>query len=234
MIFRQLFDHNTSTYSYLLADPDSREAIIIDPVLEKAGRDLLLLDELDLELLYSLDTHIHADHVTGSGRIRYQTNARSVASAAANVPCVDHRVQDGDRLNFGNYDIEVRGTPGHTDGCVTYVIGTTGETLLFTGDSLLVRGCGRTDFQQGDPRVLYHSVHQRIYTLPDNAVIYPGHDYQGHTSSTIAEEKKHNPRLNTEVTESQFVKIMDNLNLADPKLMDTAIPANQACGQGDI
>ena len=234
MIFRQLFDHDTWTYTYLLADSETRDAVIIDPVLERADRDLLLMKELELKLVYTLDTHVHADHVTGSGQIRYRTEARSVASAAANVPCVDHRVLDGSRLRFGNYEIEVRSTPGHTSGCVTYVVIAANRTLVFTGDSLLVRGSGRTDFQKGDPRILYRSVHQKIYTLPDNAIIYPGHDYQGRTSSTVAEEKQYNPRLNTSVTESQYVEIMNNLNLEDPKLMDMAVPANQACGQGMI
>lgn len=230
MLFRQLFDETTSTYTYLLADPDTREAVIIDPVAEQVERDIEVIDALGLKLIYTLDTHVHADHVTGSGQLRERTGAKSVLSAAANAVCADVAVRDGDSIEFGSYSIEVRSTPGHTAGCVTYVVEDAGQTFAFTGDALLIRGCGRTDFQQGNPRTLYRSVHGQIFTLPDNTVIYPGHDYRGNSSSTVAEEQVENPRLNAGVSEEQFVDIMDNLNLPNPKLMDVAVPANMSCG----
>ena len=231
MIFRQLFDQATWTYTYLLADPVSREAVIIDPVVEQVERDLQLIDELSLALVHTLDTHVHADHVTGSGLLRQATGAQSVVSAVANVGCVDRAVSTGDRLRFGACEIEVRSTPGHTNGCVTYVVVDGGQTMAFTGDALFIRGCGRTDFQQGDAEALYRSVHEQLFSLPEDTLIYPGHDYGGHSSSTVEEEKAHNPRLNTTVTQARFVAIMNDLVLADPKRMDVAVPANLACGR---
>ena len=230
MIFKQLFEKETSTYTYLLADPITKEAVIIDPVVEMVERDLKLIDELGLNLIYTLDTHVHADHITGSGLLRDKTGAQSVVSNAANVECADIAANDGDRLYFGSYSIEVRSTPGHTDGCLSYIVENPNKTYAFTGDALLIRGSGRTDFQQGDAMTLYRSVNQKIFTLPDNTMIYPGHDYRGHTSSTVAEEKAHNPRLNTQISESKFVDIMDNLQLGLPQKIDVAVPANQACG----
>ena len=185
----------------------------------------------DLNLLYTLDTHVHADHITGSGNLREQTGALSVLSEAAEVECVDRRVNDGDRLGFGSFEVEVRSTPGHTNSCVSYVIKNNDQTMAFTGDALLIRGNGRTDFQQGDSKTLFKSVHRQIFSLPEDTVIYPGHDYRGHSSSTVAEEKAHNPRLNTGVREVQFMEIMDNLNLSNPKMMDVAVPANLSCGK---
>jgi sulfur dioxygenase len=230
MILRQLFDQDTWTYTYLLADEVSREAVIIDPVIEKVERDLKLISELGLKLIYTLDTHVHADHVTGSGTLRERTGALSVVSAVAKVKCADQNVQHGDRIRFGAYELEVRSTPGHTDGCVTYVLHREDETLAFTGDALFIRGCGRTDFQQGSSPDLYHSVHSQIFSLAPNTVIYPGHDYRGHSSSTVAEEKVHNPRLNVGIGKDEFIEIMENLNLANPRLIDVAVPANQTCG----
>jgi sulfur dioxygenase len=230
MIFKQLFDQATWTYTYLLADPKTREAVIIDPVVEKVERDLKLIAELGLKLVYTLDTHVHADHVTGSGKLRTATGAFSVVSAVADVECVDQSVAHGDRIRFGALELEVRSTPGHTDGCVTYVIEDNGQTLAFTGDAIFIRGSGRTDFQQGDSKTLYQSVHNQIFSLPDDTVIYPGHDYRGHISTTVAEEKAHNPRLKLGVSETQFVEIMADLELANPKMMDIAVPANLSCG----
>jgi glyoxylase-like metal-dependent hydrolase (beta-lactamase superfamily II)/rhodanese-related sulfurtransferase len=230
MIFKQLFEKETSTYTYLLADPITKEAVIIDPVVEMVERDLKLIDELGLNLIYTLDTHVHADHITGSGLLRDKTGAQSVVSEVANVECADIAANDGERLYFGSYNIEVRSTPGHTDGCVSYIVEDSGKTYAFTGDALFIRGTGRTDFQQGDAMTLYRSVYQKIFTLPDNTLVYPGHDYKGHTSSTVAEEKAHNPRLNTRMSEKQFVEIMDNLQLDLPRKIDVALPANQACG----
>lgn len=230
MLLKQLFDQDTWTYTYLLADPDSREAIIIDPVVEQVDRDLKLIAELGLELTYTLDTHVHADHVTGSGELRRRTGALAGVAAVAKVGCTDRNLEHGDVLRFGRYTLEVRSTPGHTSGCMTFVVEADGQTMAFTGDALFIRGCGRTDFQQGDSATLYRSVHEQIYSLPDNTVVYPGHDYRGHNASTVAEEKAHNPRLKTVVSLSDFVAIMDDLKLAHPKRIHEALPANMVCG----
>lgn len=231
MIFRQLFDQATWTYTYLLADPESGEAVIIDPVREKVGRDTQLIEDLGLELKYTLETHVHADHVTGSGSLRDSLGAKSVVSARAGADCADIHADDGDRIEFGRYTIDVFATPGHTSGCLTFVVRDAARVLAFTGDAIFVRGCGRTDFQQGDSRTLYRSVHGKIFELPEHTLIYPGHDYRGHTVTTVGEEKRHNPRLNLGVSEDAFVEIMDALDLADPRLMDVAVPANLACGR---
>jgi sulfur dioxygenase len=230
MLLKQLFDQDTWTYTYLLADPDSREAIIIDPVVECVDRDLTLIAELGLELGYTLDTHIHADHVTGSGELRSRTGALSGVSTVAEVDCADRNLVHGDVLRFGRYAVEVRSTPGHTNSCLTFVVEVDGKTLAFTGDALLIRGCGRTDFQQGDAATLYRSVHEQIYSLPADTRIYPGHDYRGHSASTVTEEKTHNPRLKTDIDESAFVEIMNGLDLPHPKRIQEALPANMACG----
>ena len=232
MLLKQLFDRDTWTYTYLVADPDSREAIIIDPVVERVDRDLRLVAELGLELVYTLDTHVHADHVTGSGELRRATGALSGVSAVAEVGCVDRKLEHGDVLRFGPYALEVRSTPGHTDGCLTFVVEADGQTLAFTGDALFIRGCGRTDFQQGDAATLYRSVHEQIYSLPEDTIVCPGHDYRGHTTSTVGEEKAHNPRLKADRTEAEFVEIMDGLNLGYPKRIMEALPVNLACGLG--
>jgi glyoxylase-like metal-dependent hydrolase (beta-lactamase superfamily II) len=230
MIFRQLFDQSSWTYTYLLADPETGDAVIIDPVFEKVDRDALLIQELELNLRYTLETHVHADHVTGSGALRERLGAQTVVSALSGAACADVKSRDGDRLTFGRYELEVMATPGHTDGCLTFVVRDGGRVFAFTGDAIFVRGCGRTDFQQGDARTLYRSVHGRIYELPEHTFIYPGHDYRGHLVTTVREEKQHNPRLNSLVSEDEFVDIMSRLKLADPKLMDVAVPANLACG----
>jgi sulfur dioxygenase len=230
MLLKQLFDQDTWTYTYLLADPESREAIIIDPVVERVDRDLKLIAELGLELVYTLDTHVHADHITGSGELRKRTGALSGIAAVAEVSCADRDLEHGDVLPFGRYAVEVRSTPGHTKGCMTFVVQAEGQTLAFTGDALLVRGCGRTDFQQGDAKMLYRSVHEQIYSLPANTIIYPGHDYRGHSASTVAEEKAHNPRLKSTIDEPGFVEIMNGLNLSYPKLIHEALPTNMTCG----
>jgi len=230
MLLKQLFDQDTWTYTYLLADVDRREAIIIDPVIERIDRDLMLIDELGLKLNYTLDTHVHADHVTGSGEIRRRTGAQSAVSAVSQVDCADLKLMHGDMLPFGRYTLKVRSTPGHTNGCLTFVVESDGQTMAFTGDALLIRGCGRTDFQQGDAATLYRSVHEQIYSLPANTVIYPGHDYRGHSSSTVAEEQAHNRRLKTSIDQSTFAAIMNDLDLAYPKRIHEALPANMACG----
>lgn len=230
MLLKQLFDKETSTYTYLLADYDTREAVIIDPVIEHVHRDLTLISELGLELIYTLDTHIHADHITGSGEIRRQTNALSGVSIFAKVECVDRQLNHGDLIHFGRYVLEVRTTPGHTNSCLTFVIEADQQIMAFTGDALLIRGCGRTDFQQGNSATLYHSIHEQIYTLANHTIIYPGHDYGGHMSSTVLEEKVHNPRLKTKINQSSFIQIMKDLKLNPPKNIHKALPANLTCG----
>ncbi len=229
MIFRQLFDRETSTYTYLLGDEETRAAALIDPVLEQVERDLSLLDELGLKLTYVLETHVHADHVTAASILRERTGARTVVSANAGAACADVTAHDGDVVRLGGVSIEVRETPGHTNGCLTYV--TADHQYAFTGDALFIRGCGRTDFQEGDSRTLYRSVHDKIFTLPDSCAIYPGHDYKGRTRSSVGEEKQFNPRLGGERSIDDFVQIMDELKLDPPKRIAVSVPANQNCGR---
>ncbi len=230
MLFRQLFDRESCTYTYLLADEETRDAVLIDPVREHLERDLDILEELGVNLRYSLETHVHADHITSSGVLRKRVGCQTVLSAAAGAGCPDILIEDGQTLTFGRYTIEARHTPGHTNGDVTYVVQGADVPLAFTGDTLLIRGCGRTDFQQGDSDTLYQSVHEKIFSLPDETRIYPGHDYKGRTMSTVAEEKKWNLRLGGGRTRDEFRDIMANLNLAQPKKIDEAVPANLHCG----
>lgn len=228
MLLRQLFDNETSTYTYILADEETREAVIIDPVRGQLERDLELLRELDLKLLYALDTHVHADHVTALGALRDATGCQTVVSGKAGVSCHDIAVEDGSVIRFGKHALEVRETPGHTDGCVSYV--TDDASMVFTGDALLIRGTGRTDFQQGSAEKLYRSVTEKLFTLPDETLVYPGHDYKGRMVSTIGEEKRLNPRLGGGKTLAEFRAIMDELHLPKPRMIDVALPANLACG----
>jgi sulfur dioxygenase len=226
LLFQQLFDAQSSTYTYLLADGVSKEAVIIDPVLDMIERDLNLVRELGLKLKYVLDTHIHADHVTASGRLRKETQAQIGVSRNANVTCADLKLGDGDEVTFGPFKIRILETPGHTNCSVSYVC----EDKVFTGDTLLIRGCGRTDFQQGSAEKLYDSVTRKLFKLPLDMLVYPGHDYNGLTSSSIAMEMKHNPRLGQAKTKDEFKTIMANLHLPYPKMIDVALPANHACG----
>ena len=236
MIFRQLFDQTSCTYTYLLASRHGGEAVLIDPVLEQVERDLRLVAELGLELVHTLETHVHADHVTGASVIRERLGTRSVVAAEGGASCGDVHVRDGDRVSFGRHALLVRTTPGHTDGCLSFVLEDAEPSpgaaplMVFTGDALLIRGCGRTDFQQGDPHRLWRSVHDKLFSLPPTTRVYPGHDYKGHTVSTVAEERAHNPRLGGGKTEAEFVAIMQGLRLAQPKKIDVAVPANLECG----
>ncbi len=228
MLFRQLFDAETSTYSYLLADASTREAVLIDPVKEQVPRDLALVRQLELSLVHTLETHVHADHVTGAALIRERLGTRSVVATEGGASCGDIHVGDKDRVSFGRHTLVVRTTPGHTNGCLSFVLSE--PAMVFTGDTLLVRGCGRTDFQQGDASALYRSVHDKLFVLPDHTQVYPAHDYRGHTSSTIGEEKAHNPRLGRGKSLDDFVEIMGCLNLAQPSKIDIAVAANLNCG----
>ncbi len=228
MLLRQLFDRETWTYTYLIADEESGEAVLIDPVIDQLERDIKLLEELGLKLVYTLDTHTHADHITGSGLLRKRLGSKAVIGAHAGAKGADLMVDDGSRLKFGADELEVRSTPGHTDGCVTFV--TADHKHAFTGDALFIRGTGRTDFQQGSAERLYRSIHDKIFTLPDDTIIWPGHDYRGMTFTTVGEEKRLNPRVGDGRTEAEFAEIMDNLHLPTPKKLDVAVPANLHCG----
>jgi glyoxylase-like metal-dependent hydrolase (beta-lactamase superfamily II)/rhodanese-related sulfurtransferase len=229
LIFRQLFDPQSSTYSYLLGDSRAREAVLIDPVFEQARRDAALVSELGLTLLATLETHVHADHITGAWLLKRQFGSAIELSAASGAKDADRYLAHGDRVTFGARYLETRATPGHTHGCVTYVLDD--ESMAFTGDCLLIRGSGRTDFQQGDARVMYRSVRSQILTLPPACLLYPAHDYRGLTVTSVAEERRFNPRLGGEIGESDFVGYMNNLGLPHPKLIDIAVPANLRCGR---
>uniref|UniRef100_A0A3B3TVW8 Persulfide dioxygenase ETHE1, mitochondrial n=1 Tax=Poecilia latipinna TaxID=48699 RepID=A0A3B3TVW8_9TELE len=229
LLFRQLFEVESSTYTYLLADTNTREAIIIDPVLETIDRDLSLIEELGLKLILAVNTHCHADHITSSGLMKKRIAGLKSAISKFSGASADILLSEGDKIRFGKHYLTVRETPGHTDGCTTFV--SADESMAFTGDALLIRGCGRTDFQQGSPERLYKSIHEVIFQLPEDCLLYPAHDYKGQTVTTVGEERKHNPRLTKKLEE--FVKIMDNLNLPKPKKIDIAVPANLLCGLQD-
>jgi glyoxylase-like metal-dependent hydrolase (beta-lactamase superfamily II) len=228
MLFRQLFDPETSTYTYLVAAPGLKEAILVDPVLEQLDRDLQLLRELGLTLVYTLETHIHADHVTSAAKLREATNSQSIVPKEAQIACADRFIDHGEELIIGgNIVVKAIETIGHTDSHMAYLIN---GTHLLTGDSLFIRGCGRTDFQSGDAGQMFDCVTKRLFTLPDETLVYPGHDYRGHTVSTIGEEKTLNPRF-VGRDRAQFVDYMAHLNLPDPKKIMEAVPANQQCGR---
>lgn len=229
MIFRQLFDHDTWTYTYLLADEESREAIIIDPVVEKMPLYTQLFKELEVKLTHALDTHVHADHVTALGTLREAFGAKAVHGAASTASGVDKLLEDGEELVFGAQRLKGMATPGHTDDSFSFLLSVDGRDMVFTGDTLLIRGSGRTDFQNGDAGTQYDSIHNRLLTLPENTIVYPGHDYRGMTESRIGEEKRFNPRLQV-ANKQEYVDLMDNLNLPNPKFMDVAVPANLVAG----
>ena len=229
LIFRQLFDPQSSTYSYLLGDERTHEAVLIDPVFEQERRDAALIQELGLKLVATLETHVHADHVTGAWLLKRQLGSDISLSATSGATGADRFLAHGDRVKFGKRYLETRATPGHTHGCVTYVLDD--ESMAFTGDCLLIRGSGRTDFQQGDAREMYRSVRSQILTLPPTCLLYPAHDYRGLTVTSVAEERRFNPRLGGDIGEADFVGYMSNLGLPHPKLMDIAVPANLKCGQ---
>ncbi|HWI11525.1 MAG TPA: rhodanese-like domain-containing protein [Burkholderiaceae bacterium] len=231
LVVRQLFDPQSSTYTYLLGDSASGEALLIDPVFEHVRRDTALLRELGLHAVATLDTHVHADHVTGAWLHKVGSGSRIMVSEASAAANADRLLRHGDRVSFGARHVEVRATPGHTNGCLTYVLDD--QSMAFTGDSLLIRGCGRTDFQHGSPARLYRSVWEQILSLQPGCLLYPGHDYRGLTVTSVAEEKRFNPRLGGDIDEADFAGYMNNLGLPHPKLMDIAVPANLRCGQPD-
>jgi glyoxylase-like metal-dependent hydrolase (beta-lactamase superfamily II)/rhodanese-related sulfurtransferase len=225
MIFRQLFDSVSGTYTYLLASRTGGEALIIDPVLEKVDRYLQLIKELDVKLVKAVDTHLHADHITGLGALRDRTHCITVMGEQSKVDVVSMRLSEGDKLMIEGVVLDVLYTPGHTDDSYSFLM----DDRVFTGDTLLIRGTGRTDFQNGDPRAQYDSIFNKLLKLPDDTLIFPAHDYKGDTVSTIGEEKAFNPRLQVKSVD-QYVDLMNNLKLPNPKMMDVAVPANLRVG----
>jgi glyoxylase-like metal-dependent hydrolase (beta-lactamase superfamily II) len=225
MIFRQLYDHESSTYTYLLAERNGGEALLIDPVLKQTDQYVRLIEEMDLKLVLAVDTHIHADHVTALGSLRNHTGCVSAMGEMTRAECVSMHFKEGDKLRVDNLLLDVLYTPGHTSDSYSFLL----PDRVFTGDTLLIRGTGRTDFQNGDPAAQYDSLFNKLLKLPEQTLVYPAHDYKGMTVSSIGEEKRHNPRL--QVTDKQaYIGMMNSLKLDNPRLMDVAVPANRACG----
>ena len=231
MIFRQLFEPQSSAFTYLIGCDEAHEAALIDPVFETVDRDLALLAELGLTLKYTLETHIHADHVTGADRLRDETGAKTAVPAKSGATNVDLPIGEGKAIAIGKLRLEPLYTPGHTDDHHAYLLRGTDGGRVFTGDALMIDGCGRTDFQNGDAATLYRSVHDKLFALPDETLVYPGHDYQQRRVSSIGQERARNPRLGGGKTIEEFVGIMKGLNLPPPKKMDVAVPANLECGE---
>lgn len=226
MFFRQLFDQSSSTYTYLIADEQTKAACIVDPVDEQIERDLQCIRELKLDLLYAIETHIHADHITSAARLRNETGCQIILPCNTNATSCDREIQDNEIIQCGDVTLRALATPGHTDCHFAFLIN---QDRVLTGDALFIRGCGRTDFQSGDPGVLFDMITKKLFSLPDDTLVYPGHDYQGRTVSTIFEEKNFNPRLANK-TRQEFIEIMHQLNLPMPKKIKEAVPANLQCG----
>lgn len=231
MLFRQLFEPQSSAYTYLIGCEDSGEALLIDPVLETVERDLMVLSKLQLALRYTIETHIHADHVTGAARLRESTGCRCAVPEASGASHVDLPVREGQKIRVGSLELQPLYTPGHTDDHHSYFLEGSDAGRVFTGDALLIDGCGRTDFQNGDAATLYRSVHEKIFSLAGDTLVYPGHDYQQRHVSSVDQELQRNPRLGGGKSLDEFVAIMAGLNLPRPKKMDVAVPANRECGQ---
>jgi sulfur dioxygenase len=225
-IFRQLFEPFSSTYTYLVGCEETREAILVDPVYPTWERDLGLIRSMDLRLAWTLETHVHADHITAALQLQKEAGSRMAFPAASRVPCADAGIEEGTPFTFGSVTLTPLFTPGHTDDHFAYLLG----DRVLTGDALLIDGCGRTDFQNGDASILYRSVKDKLFSLPDDCLIYPAHDYQERRVSTVAQEKQRNKRLRDGITLVEFRKIMADLNLPYPKFMDYAIPGNRDCG----
>lgn len=230
MLFRQLFEPESSTYTYLVSCPDTGVTALIDPVLETVERDLALLQQLGLKLDYTIDTHVHADHLTGARRLRELSGSRIVYPAMVEAVCVDIGLREGEAFRIGNLALQPLFTPGHTDHHHAYLIDNGTQPMLFSGDALLIDACGRTDFQSGDARTLYRSIHDKFFTLPGETLVYPCHDYEGRFVSTIAQEKSRNPRLGGNRSLEEFVQIMEEMDLPYPRKIDVAVPGNEACG----
>lgn len=230
MIFRQLFEPDSSTYTYLISCPDTGTTALIDPVLDTVERDLALLQQMGLSLDFSIDTHVHADHLTGAKRLREQSGSRIAYPAMVDAACVDIGLREGKSFMVGNIALQPLFTPGHTDHHHAYLIDNGTQKMLFSGDALLIEACGRTDFQSGDAHALYHSIHEKFFSLPDETLVYPCHDYEGRFISTIAQEKARNPRLGNDKSEAEFVRIMHQMDLPYPRKIDFAVPGNEQCG----
>ncbi len=230
MLFRQFFDSDSSTYTYLLASAAGREAVIIDPVKGQVEQYLVAIEQLDLKLVKAIDTHTHADHITGLGALRDATGCVSIMGQYTKAECVSAQVQDGETLDVDGVVLQAIYTPGHTDESFSFVLMPESPRAVFSGDVLLIRGTGRTDFQGGDAGKSWDSIHDKLFKLADSTLVYPAHDYKGWTSSSIAEEKRYNPRLAGK-TREQYIEIMRGLKLPDPKMMDVAVPANLVCGR---
>lgn len=231
MIFRQLFEPQSSAYTYLVACSVTGEAALIDPVMETVERDLQAIGDLGLSLRYTIETHLHADHVTGAARLRERTGCKAAVPDRSGAADVDVPVREGEPLILGTLRLDPLYTPGHTDDHHAYFLNAEGCARVFTGDVLMIDGCGRTDFQQGDAATLYRSVHDKLFALPDDTLVYPGHDYQQRRVSSVGQERARNPRLGGDKTLEEFVAIMAGLNLPRPKKMDVALPANRQCGE---
>ena len=234
MIFRQLFEPVSSTYTYLVGCEQTGQAALIDPVLESVERDLNIIRELGLTLACTIETHIHADHVTGAGRLRALSGSKAGFPAASGAEFVDFAIAEGTPVTVGELQLRPLYTPGHTDDHHAYVVDSDGARRVFTGDALLIEGCGRTDFQNGDAATLYRSVHDKIFALGDETLVYPAHDYNQRFVSSVAQERARNPRLGSGKSVEEFVGIMDALNLPRPKKMDIAVPANRQCGEVQV
>lgn len=230
MIFKQLFEADSSTFTYLIADSASGSAILIDPVRETVERDLQMLKDMNLTLTTTLETHVHADHLTGAKLLKAKTGCKIAYPAMVKSSCIDIGIKEGEPLKAGSIEINPLFTPGHTDHHHAFLIDTPIQKLLFTGDALLIEACGRTDFQSGSAEVLYNSIHNKIFSLPDETLVYPGHDYEGRFITSVAQEKARNPRLGGGKSKQAFIKIMDELDLPYPRKLDFAVPGNELCG----
>lgn len=230
MLFRQFFDVTSGTYTYLLASAAGREAVLIDPVKEQTEQYILAIQQLNLRLVKAIDTHTHADHITGLGDLRELTGCVTLMGEFTKAECVSAHVKDGDLLDIDGVKLKALYTPGHTNESFSFVLDPDTPRAVFTGDVLLIRGSGRTDFQNGDPGASWDSITQKLFALPDHTTVYPAHDYKGWTASSIGEERRYNPRVANK-TRDEYIKIMNSLNLPNPKMMDVAVPANLVCGR---
>ncbi|MEM8845366.1 MAG: MBL fold metallo-hydrolase [Pseudomonadota bacterium] len=230
MIFRQLFEPTSCTYTYLIACEETGVAALIDTVVDTTDRDLEVLQALGLKLHYTIDTHIHADHLTSAVKLKALTDSEIIYPGICDLPCMDHGAKEGEVIRIGHIELHPLFTPGHTDHHFAYLIDNGTQQMVFTGDALLIEACGRTDFQSGDAATLYKSIHDKLFSLPAETLVYPGHDYEGRQISTILQEKQRNPRLGNDRPLEEFVAIMDGLNLPYPKKIDFAVPGNEDCG----
>ena len=230
MIFRQLFEPTSSTYTYLVACEETGTCALIDTVVDSTERDLELLQQLNLTLDFTIDTHIHADHLTAAAKLKALTNSKIIYPQVCELPCMDIGAREGETIRIGNIDLHPLFTPGHTDHHFAYLIDNGTQKMVFSGDALLIEACGRTDFQSGSAHELYQSIHTKLFTLADETLVYPGHDYAGRLVSSIKQEKQRNPRLGNDRPLKEFVEIMDNLDLPYPKKIDFAVPGNESCG----